>query len=67
MDFLSIALGGRRKFRRLIVVDDFVRDCVGLDGERSSTGQCVARMLDRATGFRCISSTEATWCRMRLP
>ena len=48
MDFVSDALGDGRKFRSFTVVDDFTRECVALDVARSFTGQCVARVFDRA-------------------
>jgi putative transposase len=57
MDFVSDALGDGRKFRSFTVVDDFTRECVALDVARSFTGQCVARVLDRAIGERAMPAT----------
>jgi len=48
MDFVSDKLGDGRSFRILTVVDQFTRECVGLEADRSMTGMKVAQALDRA-------------------
>jgi putative transposase len=48
MDFVSDKLADGRSFRILTVVDQFTRECVGLEGDRSMTGMKVAQALERA-------------------
>ena len=48
MDFVSDKLADGRSFRILTVVDQFTRECVGLEADRSMTGWKVAEALDRA-------------------
>jgi putative transposase len=48
MDFVSDKLGDGRSFRILTVVDQFTRECVGLEADRSMTGMKVAQALERA-------------------
>lgn len=47
MDFVSDNLFSGRRFRVLTVVDDFSRECPGLEADHSLTGQRVTRVLDR--------------------
>jgi len=48
MDFVSDKLGDGRSFRILTVVDQFTRECVGLEADRSMSGMKVAQALQRA-------------------
>jgi putative transposase len=48
MDFVSDKLADGRSFRILTVIDQFTRECVGLDADRSMTGMKVAQALERA-------------------
>lgn len=48
MDFVSYKSADGRSFRILTVVDQFTRECVGLEVDRSMTGMKVARALERA-------------------
>lgn len=46
LDFASDALTDGRRFRILVVVDDFSRECLGLIADTSLSGRRVARELD---------------------
>lgn len=48
MDFVSDKLADGRSFRILTVVDQFTRECVGLEADRSMTGMNVVQALERA-------------------
>ncbi len=48
MDFVSDKLADGRSFRILTVVDQFTRECVWLEADRSMTGMKVAQALERA-------------------
>jgi putative transposase len=48
MDFVSDKLADGRSFRILTVVDQFTRECVTLQADRSMTGMKVAQALERA-------------------
>lgn len=48
MDFVSDKLADGRSFRALTIVDQFTRECVGLEADRSMTGKKVAEVLERA-------------------
>jgi len=48
MDFVSDKLADGRSFRILTVVDQFTRECVGLEADRAMTGMKVAQALERA-------------------
>lgn len=45
MDFVSDKFGDGRSFRILTVVDQFTRECVALEADRSMTGKKVAAVL----------------------
>lgn len=47
MDFVSDKLADGRSFRILTVIDQFTRECVALEADRSMTGKKVAEALDR--------------------
>lgn len=47
MDFVHDILADGRRFRILVVVDDFSRECLALEVDTSITGQRVGRVLDR--------------------
>ena len=47
MDFVSDKLADGRSFRILTVVDQFTRECVALEADRSMTGMKVAQALER--------------------
>jgi len=48
MDFVSDKLADGRSFRILTVIDQFTRECVALEADRSMTGRKVAEALERA-------------------
>jgi transposase InsO family protein len=48
MDLMSDRLADGRSFRILTVVDQFTRECVGLEADRAMTGMKVAQALQRA-------------------
>ncbi len=52
MDFVSDKLADGRTFRILTVVDQFTRECVWLEADRSMTGKKVAEALELARGER---------------
>ena len=47
MDFTLDTLADGRAFRTLNIVDDFTRECVAIEVDRSLPGSRVARVLDR--------------------
>lgn len=47
MDFTADQLADGRRFRTFNVVDDFTRECLAIQVERSIPGTVVARVLDR--------------------
>lgn len=47
MDFTVDTLADGRRFRTLNIVDDFTRECVAIEVDRSLPGLRVARVLDR--------------------
>jgi putative transposase len=48
MDFVSDKFADGRSFRILTVIDQFTRECVRLEADRSMTGRKVAEALERA-------------------
>lgn len=52
LDFAADALVDSRRFRILVVVDDFSRECLALVADTSLSGVRVARELDRLVEFR---------------
>lgn len=52
LDFVSDALSSRRRFRVLVVVDDFTRECLSLVVDTSLSGVRVGRELDRIIALR---------------
>lgn len=52
LDFISDSLADGRRFRILVVVDDFTRECLALVVDSSLTGSRVARELDELTWRR---------------
>lgn len=48
MDFVSDKLADGRSFRIFTVIDQFTRECVALEADRSMTGKKVAEVLERA-------------------
>jgi putative transposase len=48
MDFVSDKLADGRSFRILTAVDQFTRECVGLEADRTMTGMKVAQALEHA-------------------
>jgi len=77
LDFASDTLTDGRRFRILVVVDDFSRECLGLVADTSLSGKRVARELSAIIAVRgarpllCVSDngTELTsnailtWCQ----
>ena len=52
LDFVSDVLADGRRFRVLVVVDDFTRECLALVVDTSLSGVRVARELDRLAELR---------------
>ena len=52
LDFASDVLSDGRRFRILVVVDDFSRECLALVVDNSLSGRRVARELDRIADLR---------------
>lgn len=52
LDFVSDVLADGRRFRVLVVVDDFTRECLALVADASLSGRRVARELDRLVELR---------------
>lgn len=52
LDFVSDMLTDGRRFRVLVVVDDFTRECLALIVDTSISGRRVARELDAIVGGR---------------
>ncbi len=50
MDFTTDTLADGRGFRTLNIVDDFTRECLAIEVDRSLPGLRVARVLDRLAG-----------------
>ena len=48
MDFVSDKFADGRSFRIFTVIDQFTRECVALEADRSMTGKKVAEVLERA-------------------
>ena len=48
MDFVSDKLADGSSFRILTIIDQFTRECVALEADRSMTGKKVAEALERA-------------------
>ncbi len=56
MDFTSDQLADGRRIRTFNVVDDFTRECVAIDVNRSLTGDRLVEVLDNAAGVRTYPS-----------
>ena len=52
LDFVSDVLADGRRFRVLVVVDDFTRECLALVADTSLSGHRVIRELDRIVALR---------------
>lgn len=52
LDFVSDVLADGRRFRVLVVVDDFTRECLALVADSSLSGRRVARELDQVIEYR---------------
>ena len=52
LDFASGVLADGRRFRVLVAVDDFTRECPALVADTSLSGRRVARELDRIAELR---------------
>ncbi len=52
LDFVHDALSSGRKFRMLTIVDDFTRECIGIEVDFSLTGERVIRVLSRLADQR---------------
>lgn len=57
LDFASDAFADGRRFRILVIVDDFTRECVALVADTSLSGERVARELDTAITHRSRPAT----------
>jgi len=56
LDFASDVLTDGRRFRVLVVMDDFSRECLALVADSSLSGRRVARELDRVAELRGLPS-----------
>ena len=52
LDFVSDVLADGRRFRVLVIVDDFTRECLALVADTSLSGLRVGRELDRIVALR---------------
>jgi putative transposase len=52
MDFMADTLADGRPFRLLNIVDDFTRECVAMEVDRSLPGARVVRVLERLLALR---------------
>jgi putative transposase len=52
LDFVADQMSDGRRFRILVVVDDYTRECLALVGDTSLSGMRVARELDGIVGWR---------------
>ena len=57
MDFTADTLADGRNFRTLNIVDDFTRECVAIEVDRSLPGLRVTRVLDRVHGLVGLPKT----------
>jgi len=57
MDFTADTLADGRGFRTLNIVDDFTRECVAIEVDRSLPGLRVTRVLDRVHGMVGLPKT----------
>jgi putative transposase len=57
LDFVSDCLAAARRFRILVVVDDFTRECLAAVADTSISGTRVARELDRLLAVRGAPTT----------
>jgi putative transposase len=60
MDFVSDKLADGRSFRMLTVVDQFTRECVALEADRSMNGDKVVTTLTAAVGNRQAAPQSIT-------
>ena len=51
MDFVQDQVAGGRRFRTLNIVDDFTRECLGIEVATSLGGERVVRLLDRLVDY----------------
>ncbi len=54
MDLVHDVFADGRRFRVLVVVDDYSRECLALEVDTSITGQRVSRVLDRLQNEGCL-------------
>jgi len=54
MDFMSDALFNGRRFRALTIVDNFSRECLGINADQSIKGEHVADILDEIVDQRGV-------------
>jgi putative transposase len=69
LDFVSDMLADGRRFRVLVVVDDFTRECLALVVDTSLSGMRVARELDaiaQARGRPLMIVSDNVLCRERF-
>jgi putative transposase len=78
MDFMSDSLSDGRRFRTLEIVDDFTRECVGIEVDTSFRGSRVAQVCERISAERALpeaivadngpeftSKAFLAWCESR--
>jgi transposase InsO family protein len=66
MDFTADTLGDGRTFRTLNIVDDFTRECVAIEVDRSLPGLRVTRVLDRRQGDGRLAANDRRRQRTRV-
>lgn len=60
MDFVSDSLACGRRFRAFTLVDDFTRECLAIEVDRSITGRRVAEVLAKVLAKVCQRRREAS-------
>jgi putative transposase len=57
MDFIADGLADGRRLRCLVIVDDYNRECLGIEVDTSITGTRVAAVLDRLANYRGLPTS----------
>jgi putative transposase len=60
MDFVHDSTADGRRFRALVVMDEYTRECPVIEVDRSLGGTRVVRVLDRLAESRCLPETITT-------
>jgi len=60
MDFIHDSTADGRRFRALVVMDEYTRECPVIEVDRSLGGKRVVSVLDRLVECRCLPETITT-------